>query len=365
VMHDFSASPVQAGLTVGATVLGVAVMSPFIGMLSDAIGRKVILCTSMFLVAVPTVLIALAHSLDQVIVLRFMQGLSVPGVVVVFIAYLAEECRTVGVARMTALYVGGTVMGGFSGRFITGHLAEGLGWRGAFVVLALLNLGGALLTFWRLPRSRAFVPSRDFRGAFRTLGQHLRNQRLGAACAVGFCALFSLVGSFTYVNLHLAAPPFSLSAADLGNVFAVYLVGVVVTPMAGRYLGKLGFRRSLLAAMLLSATGLMLTLVPVLPVLIVGLVICSSGLFVCQSVTISFIGESVSTGRSLATGLYYLSYYMGGAAGSWLAGVAYERGGWTGSVGTIVAVQILAAGLAFVSWPVSTGAAKSGATPVA
>ena len=182
-----------------------------------------------------------------------------------------------------------------------GHL---LGWRGAFVTLAVMNFLGALLALWLLPPSRHFVANRDVGGAFRTLGHHLHNPRLLAACAVGFCVLFSLVGTFTYVNVLLAYPPFNLSAAGLANVFCVYLVGVVVTPMAGKVIVRIGFLRSLLGALTLSAAGLALTLLPSLGAVIVGLAICSSGVFICQSATISFIADSVSEGRSLATGLY-------------------------------------------------------------
>ena len=118
VMREFAASPVAAGATVGATVLAVALVSPFIGMLSDAFGRKRIICTALFALTVPTALIASANSLSFVVLCRFLQGLTIPGVVVVVMAYIGEEFRLDRVARMTAIYVGGTVMGGFCGRFI-------------------------------------------------------------------------------------------------------------------------------------------------------------------------------------------------------------------------------------------------------
>ena len=350
VMNDFQASPVQAGATVGATVLAVALVSPFMGMLSDAFGRKRILCASLFALTLPTALIPAASSLAMVVVLRFLQGLAVPGIVVVVLAYLAEEFAGGGVARMTATYVGGTVMGGFCGRFITGHAGELLGWRGAFATLAVLNFFGALLALWLLPPSRRFVAKRDPRAALRTLAQHLHNRRLLAASAVGFCVLFSLVGTFTYVNFLLAAAPFKLSSAALANVFCVYLLGVVITPLAGRYIVRFGFRRALLTALTISAAGLQLTLVPWLPAVVVGLAVCSSGVFVCQSASVSFIAESVSEGRSLATGLYNMTYYAGGAAGTWAAGLAYEAWGWGGSVSSIVLIQLVAAAIAWFGW---------------
>ncbi len=346
VMQDFLASPVQAGSTVGATVLAIALISPFIGMLSDALGRKPVLCTSLFALTLPTALIPLAHSLGWVIALRFMQGLAVPGIVVVLIAYISEEFDSSQVARMTTTYVGGTVMGGFCGRFITGHAGQLLGWRGAFFTLALLNLVGALLAWRFLPASRHFVANRDLKGGLRILRLHLQNRRLLAICGLGFCVLFSLVGTFTYVNLYLIAAPFQLSTGGLANVFCVYLLGVVVTPMTGRFIVRQGFLRSVLVALAVSACGLLLTLLPSLLAVIVGLAVCSCGVFVCQSATISHIANNVTQGRSLATGLYYLSYYAGGAFGSWVAGLAYEGWLWTGSVLSILLMQGVAAGIA-------------------
>ncbi len=346
LMHDFQASPLQAGATVGATVLAIALVSPFMGMLSDALGRKRILCSALFALTLPTALISLAGSLHTVVLLRFVQGLAVPGIVVVLIAYLSEEFKTGGVARMTSTYVGGTVMGGFCGRFITGHAGQLLGWRGAFMALAALNFLGALWVLWALPASRHFVPNRNVRGALQTLARHLRNRRFVAICALGFCVLFSLVGSFTYVNLYLAQPPFSLSTAGLANVFGVYLLGVVVTPIAGRFIVRYGFLRTVLTTLACSTIGLLLTLLPLLPAVITGLAVCSCGVFICQSATISHIADNVTEGRSLATGIYYLSYYAGGAAGAWIAGVAFEAWHWAGSVLAIILFQLLAAAIA-------------------
>lgn len=171
-----------------------------------------------------------------------------------------------------------------------------------------------------------------------------------ASCAVGFCVLFSLVGTFTYVNLHLAAAPFNLSAAGLANVFAVYLVGVLVTPLAGRYFGHFGLMRTMLWSLAISASGLLLTLLAWLPTVVIGLTVCSCGVFLCQSATISAISRTVVQGRSLATGLYYMSYYAGGAAGTWGAGMAFERWGWSGSVAVIALVQAAAAAMVISVW---------------
>ncbi len=350
LMHEFNASVLQVGATVGATVLAIALLSPFIGMISDAVGRKGLLCGAFVALSVPTALIAFSQTLDQVVLWRFVQGLLIPGVSVVIMAYIGEEFRGEQLARMMSALISGAVLGGFSGRFITGHVGEFLGWRGAFEVLAALNLAGALAAYWLLPTPRHFRPQRNIGRTLSTLFQHMRNPGLIGAAAVAFCVLFALVGVFTYINFPLAAEPYNLSSAALANLFCVYLLGVVITPLAGRLIPHFGYRKSLVIAVLCAACGILLTLAPALPVIIAGLAICACGTFMAQATAASFMASSVTEARSLASGLYNLTYYCGAAAGAWLTGIAYTAAGWPGAVASVCAVQCVAVTAAWFGW---------------
>jgi predicted MFS family arabinose efflux permease len=349
-MRDFGASAADVGATVGATVLGIALLSPFVGMLSDAVGRKPIIVAALLVLALPTAAVASAHSLDAVVLLRFAQGLAIPGISVVMMAYIGEEFRHERIGRMMAAFVSGAVTGGFLGRLLPGHIAEWWDWRTAFVVLGLINVLGALLVLWLLPPSRNFRPHDDRRAALAALGRHLRNRALLAACGVGFCVLLAMVASFTYINVVLGHAPYSLSSGALANVFAVYLIGVAITPFAGRLIQRLGYRRALRLAMLASISGMALTLYPSLPVIIVGLTLASCGTFFAQAASISYIAASVQEGRSLASGLYNMTYYLGGAAGAWAGGIAFVHGGWGATVILVALSQVAAMAVAWLGW---------------
>lgn len=342
LVRDLQATEVQAGLAVGATVLGVAIMSPFMGMLSDAAGRKVFIVGSLLFLCLPTALLAGAESIGQMMFYRFLQGLAVPGITVVLIAYIGEEFDGRAMTRLMSLYVSGTVLGGFLGRFLLGHLSELTGWRQAFYVMAALSLAGALFVWKQLPASQKFVPKPHFQTALRTLHSHLHNRYVLAACLLGACVLCSLVGCFTYINLYLAEAPYALSSGSLANLFAVYLIGMVITPLSAKLIGRLGSRRTVLLAVGMSAAGVLATLLPPLWAVVAALALMSSGVFITQAATISYIAANVKEGRSLASGLYYMAYYSGGTLGSWLCGLAYVQGGWTGVVWVLLMVQAAA-----------------------
>jgi MFS family permease len=115
--------------------------------------------------------------------------LCVPGVIAVIMAYINEEFPgRVGVVM--SAYVGGTVLGGFIGRFMTGLIATHLNWRAAFVALGVLNLIGALAVREWLPLAVHFVPARHVLRSLADTGRHLKNPRLLAVCGMGFTILF-------------------------------------------------------------------------------------------------------------------------------------------------------------------------------
>ena len=178
----------------------------------------------------------------------------------------------------------------------------------------------------------------------------LRNRQLRATYAVGFCVLFTQVAMFTYVTFHLAAPPFSLSTAALGWLFVVYLVGAVVTPFAGRWIDAYGHRAGLASAMGIGAAGALLTLAPSLAAIVAGLALASTGVFVAQATTSSYIGAVTTDDRALAVGLYSTFYYAGGSLGGACRRLSGTLAGWPGCVALVVLVQSTGALVALTRW---------------
>lgn len=348
--HIFGASELLVSLTVSAPVLAVALAAPVLGLAADFIGRKRVIVAAIIGLAIPTLLAASAANLGQLIVWRFLQGFFIPGIIAVVMAYISEESPSHAVGSAMAIYVAGTVTGGFAGRFIAGLVAAYWGWRICFLVLGVVTIAGAAATQWLLPRARGFVRRERASLSLAPLGMHMRNPQLLATYAAGFNILFCMVGAFTYVNFYLADKPFSLGPAALGQVFTVYLIGAAVTPIAGQVMDRIGYRLALLGAVLAGAAGMALTLVHNLPAIITGLALEATSVFICQAAASSNVGKAADGARSSAAGLYVAIYYSGGFAGSIIPGFFWKSYGWPGCVAIILCAQAIISLIVYRLW---------------
>jgi MFS family permease len=335
----FGTGPGGAAATVAAGTLAVAVAGPFAGLVADLLGRRAVIAAATAALAAATMLTGTADTLGEMLVWRLISGCFVPGILASAVGALGDETEPGEAARIAGYYISGTLLGGFSGRFLAGVLAEYFGWRAAFFALGALTLVLVPLLLAGIPRS-ATTKAEHRSVALRGALAHLRNARLLATFAIGFGMLFAVMVTFTYAPLHLAAPPYRLSSAQLGSVFAVYLVGIVVTPLTGSLIARFGRRRLSTAAAILAMVGIATTLVGSVPIIVAGLAISSSGLFLIQSLATGFIPAAAAEAKSTAAGLYSSFYYLGGTLGAVVPALIWKPFGWPGCVALLVATHV-------------------------
>ena len=345
--RELNAHQAEVSLTVTVATAGVALSAPFAGALADRFGTKRTIVASAWLLALFTALAVLSRGLGDLLVWRFLQGVVTPGIFAVTVAYIQRQWAGRGPGAATAAYVTGTVIGGFTGRAVSGWVAGHSGWRTSFLVLAVLNAAGAAAlarSLRRENRNQTNLPDSS------DVSKLFKNNIFMSTCAVGFCVLFSMHAVFTYIPFHLAEAPYRLGPGALGSIFSVYLIGAVVTPWFGRRIDRFGHRAVLAVSMAISATGALMTLTGPLAVVIAGLALVCTGVFVAQASASSHIGVAVQGNLSMAVGLYVTCYYLGGSVGAAIPGWLWNLGGWTGCVALVLVVQAATVALAWRGW---------------
>jgi len=348
--QEFGAAPRDISLTMTATAVAIAISAPFAGAMADLLGRKRVIVAAILLLTIPTLMIAQSSSLHALIFWRFVQGLVLPPIFTVVVAYIGEEWPPAEATGITGLYMSATSIGGFSGRFFSGVLADTIGWRNGFIVFACFLLACGLAVAAILPRERNFVRSEGIAASARDMLGHLKNPRLLAIYAVGFGTLFNFVALFTYVGFLLAAPPYNLSPTLIGAIFVTYLVGAVAVLWLGRAVARFGRRTLVIGAIGIWMCGALLMLVPSLWAILCGLAVAAGCGFVTQATSTSSVALTAETGRTAAIGLYATCFYIGGGLGAILPGLTWSIAGWPGCVAMVIAMQILMAVVIWFGW---------------
>src|SRR6476619_3269416 len=273
--REFGVGAAEISTIMTASALAIALTAPFTGAVADVLGRKRVITAAMLAVVVPMAGAAFAADVPALIAWRFLQGLLLPPIFAVTVAYIGDEWPPAQVAGVAGIYIAGSSLGGFCGRLVPGVLGDLIGWRGAFLTLAGLALMGAARLARLLPREKGFVRSQGLAASGRQMLRHLKDPQLLATYGIGFGVLFNFIAVFTYVSFHLAGAPYHFSSTLLGAIFVTYLAGTVIAPMTGWMTARLGRRRFILAVIAAWALGALLMLAPPLPLIIAGLILCA------------------------------------------------------------------------------------------
>ncbi|MFN8482959.1 MAG: MFS transporter [Anaerolineae bacterium] len=339
--QEFDIAPATAGLSVSAVVLLIAFASLGYGPLSDSLGRKPVMVWSTALLTVPTLLCALAPTFGVLLIFRALQGLFIPGLTAVAVAYLGDlvDHRALGAA--VGGWIAANVAGGLVGRVGSGLITDVAGWRAAFAVFAVLTLLTAIGMALALPRDGRHAHG-DWRAAYRGMAALLRYRRLVGAFIIGGGLFFGFLGFFTYLPYYLTGAPFYLSPGLVSLAYLSYLAGVIVSPIAGRLSARVSRRRLIAVGLAVAMLGIALTLIPVLPVIVVCLFVLCSGMFTAQAVTPAFVNILAPHSKGGANALYIVFYYVGGTLGGVVPGLAWQSVGWGGVAAVCLAAFVIA-----------------------
>ena len=166
-----------------------------------------------------------------------------------------------------------------------------------------------------------------------------------ALAAIPFLLMGGFVAVYNYLGYRLLDEPFSLPLAVAGLVFLAYLAGSVSSAVAGRLADAVGRPRVLVAAVVVMAAGLALTVPDRLTLVVVGLVVFTTGFFAAHAVASGWMPVVAAPHRTRGSALYVCAYYAGSSVFGALLGLAWTDAGWGGvaaGVGALVALALAA-----------------------
>jgi len=329
--REFHVSAAESSLVVSLATGAMALMLLVASVVSDRVGRRAMMVTSLFAGSILTIVSAALPSWHALLVTRFLTGIALSGIPAIAMTYLAEEVDAKTIGGTMGLYIAGAALGGMIGRIGSSVIADWLGWRVALGSVGVICLIGAFVFRWAAPVSRSFVPRRHDLASFLDSIHVLRRD---AGLPWLYCEGFLLMGAFitiyNYVSFRLLAPPYSLSQSAVGAIFLFYIVGSFVSTWYGRLAGRLGRRRVFWIPILVFLLGVGMTAASPLILIVAGIGVATAGYFGAHSVASSWVGRRGHAAPAQAAAFYSFFMYVGSSVLGSAGGVAWNHGKWPG-----------------------------------
>jgi DHA1 family inner membrane transport protein len=345
IAADLDVSLGQAGLLAAAAGVPQALFSPFSGLLSDRLGRKPMIVVAFGSVAVLSVAAALAPGFAALVVVRFLAGLLGSLAPTSLMASVADLFPSERRARAMGWFNMGFSFAAIGGVPIMGAVGGALGWRWAFVAIALVMLAlGAGVQLW-FPRIPPVAAGTSVLATYHAvwgvprllplLGANLMERSLFAMVAI-------YLPAFVMLSFHM-------TAVGVAPVLALVAIGAITGNVLGGRLGDRFHKPAIFVIAQVISAGLGLALfgagLPFAPIvaLAIALTLCNAA---SRPAFLAYGSELAPKQRGALFGLIALTNQSGLVIGSAVGAAAIGSGGYRGMALAAVAQGLVAAGLA-------------------
>lgn len=333
---SLGASASEGGFVSMATLLGYAAGLFFLVPLSDLAENRMLVLRMLCAAALAAASASFAPSASALLAVLFVLGAAC-SCIQVLVPVAAAMAPPGQDGRVIGDVMSGLMAGILLSRPLASLIADAFGWRAFYALSATALALLAILLGLTLPRRRPLAHA-SYAALIASLFELLRQEpvlRRRAFTASLVVAAFSVF--WTAVALRLAAPPFDLGQKGIALFALAGAGGAAVTPLFGRA-GDRGSTRpatifchlGVVAALGLATWAGTATSGLWLPLMLMGVsaVLLDIGVTGDQTLGRRAVNLLQPKARGRLNGLFVGIFFIGGAVGSLLAGMAWAWGGW-------------------------------------
>jgi predicted MFS family arabinose efflux permease len=340
---SFHVSQNAAGIAAMLTQIGYALGLLLFVPLGDMTERRSVILRMLALVAVSLLIAGLSPSYAVLLIAMFAIGLTtiVPQLVIPYAAQLSrpeEQGKTIGDV------MSGLLIGILLSRAFSGLVGSAFGWRTVYLIATGLILVLAAVIRCIFPTSESHADT-SYPDLLKSIPGLVRSQRpLRESALNGFFMFGSFSAFWTSLVFLLETPHYRMGAREAGLFGFAGVAGALAAPLIGkaadqkspRFTVGIGVILSTLAYLFFSFFGFHIW------GLIVGVVVLDLGNQCGQVSNMARVQALGDRARSRNNTVFMFSYFIGGAAGSFLGTLSFQNFGWYGVCAVGLAFQLAA-----------------------
>ncbi|MEK8214590.1 MULTISPECIES: MFS transporter [unclassified Paenibacillus] len=312
----FEISTTNAAAAGSTFSIGFAIGCLIYGALSDKYGRKTVIFAGLLFLTLISLILGTVHSFALILGLRGLQGAAAATFSPVALAYAVEMYPAEKRVTTIGFISTGFLIAGIVGQVVSSILSEHYGWNAVFYSLAVVYAVTAILVFFFLPKGGIQQAHANIWEPIKQIGKVFVQKQLVLCYLVAFVLLMSFVSMYTVLGNYLSTAPYELSKQEILSVRIIGIVGMLVSPFAGRISKHVGLGRTLRGGLLLAIIGLAsMGMISNLPLLIVMSILFVGGIALAVPSLVSLVGQVGGKMRGIAVSVYTFILFTGTSFG--------------------------------------------------
>lgn len=333
ICRDLNVSELTANLIPMITQIGYALGLLFIIPLGDLYSRRRIIVINFSLLSISMLSIAMSGSILFVLASSLVTGICsvMPQI---FIPIASQFSKPEDKSKNVGILVSGLLTGILGSRVISGIVGEYWGWRTMYYIAAIIMFVCIFVVLRIIPDMTV-----NYKGSYKSLMRSLftiYSQRPDirlSSLRAGLC-FGSFLALWACLAFKLSGPPFFAGNNIIGLMGLCGVAGALTASIVGRYVRVLGVKRLnyIGCIIIIFSWVVMYVFQYTYTGFIIGIMLVDIGMQCIQLSNQTYVLTSLPGASNRVNTIFMTTYFIGGALGTFLAGVFWHAMQWTGVV---------------------------------
>ena len=321
---QFNVSIIKASQFTAVIMLFLAISPIIYGYILEKTNVKKMLINSSIILFITNIFLGLATSYELFLFFRVIEALIVPAILTSLMSILANIDKE-NIKFNMSIYVASTVFGGLVGRIFSGFIATNLSYEFVFYSLSL----AILVSIYFISKLSYEGEATISKPKITDVMEILKDKRFLIIYFLMFCVFFVFSGVLNILPFRVKEISSNVSEFQISLLYLGYGMGILISLNSSKIVKffKNELNTILFGLIFFLFITIFLIQENIIFIFLLIFLFCV-GMFTVHTVSTGLANSMKESQRSLTSGMYLSFYYLGGALGSFLPSIIYEKFGW-------------------------------------
>ena len=321
---QFNVSIIKASQFTAVIMLFLAISPIIYGYILEKTNVKKMLINSSIILFITNIFLGLATSYELFLFFRVIEALVVPAILTSLMSILANIDKE-NIKFNMSIYVASTVFGGLVGRIFSGFIATNLSYEFVFYSLSL----AILVSIYFISKLSYEGEATISKPKITDVMEILKDKRFLIIYFLMFCVFFVFSGVLNILPFRVKEISSNVSEFQISLLYLGYGMGILISLNSSKIVKffKNELNTILFGLIFFLFITIFLIQENIIFIFILIFLFCV-GMFTVHTVSTGLANSMKESQKSLTSGMYLSFYYLGGALGSFLPSIIYEKFGW-------------------------------------